>query len=90
MGQARKPVIEKGRGRKAVREVLYEASGYWRNLRILSDGIERLTGTQPDDSQILQWIEWNTAEGHVEHRRDTEYDEDQWKITRHGIAEEEL
>lgn len=79
-----------GTGRKAVREVLALAPGFWKSLRLLRRGVEELTGARVANDDLRAWIEWNVAEGYVTHRVNAEAEEHEWNITRDGLAKESV
>jgi hypothetical protein len=88
--KARKPKAVAGEGRQAVREVLAMAAGYWKNEGVLLRGLQRLLGVDVTTEEMRAWVEWNVAEDFVCHRWNEEQEWHEWKITKHGLAQEEL
>lgn len=87
---AKKPTLTTGEARKAVREVLAIAPGWWKPLRLLGRGVREVTGAEIADDDLRAAVEWNLAEGYVRHRVNAETEEHEWNITEAGIAKEEI
>ena len=83
-----KPQLSEAAGRRAVREVLAMAPGYWKSLPVIVRGVGELTQTPAGNEEVRGWIEWNIARDYVAHRINEDSDEHEWNITAHGLAKE--
>jgi hypothetical protein len=87
---AAKPTITPGILRRKIREVLNMAPGYGKTEAMLLEFVNELTGGGVTADLLKQGLEWNLSNEYVRSAVNADTDELEWKITKHGIAHEEI
>lgn len=88
---AAKPQATNGTLRRLVREVLAMAPGYkFPEPALMGNVRELLPVNAAADSDILAAAEWNLAHGYIANSTNEETETREWKITQHGMAQQNL
>lgn len=86
-----KPTLSDGMLRKLVREVLALAPGYNFTDAMLARSVGDLVpGNHVPENDLLLAAEWNLSKDYVTAEKNEDSDEREWRITKHGIAKENL
>jgi hypothetical protein len=86
-----RPPAKPGKLRQLVRDVLVISPGFPVNDEALCSHVrELLPLNSAADSEILAAAEWNLGEGYVSARDNKETEEREWRITRDGIARQQI
>lgn len=76
--------------RRLVRESLSLAPGYWYSDMMLCRAVNNMLPRESKESEILEACAWNLSKGFVDTRVSEDTDEREWKITKDGIAKDNV
>ena len=88
---ANRPPAKPGKLRQLVRDVLVISPGFPVTDEALCDHVRELLPLHSaEDSAILDAAVWNLGEGYVSARDNKETEEREWRITKDGIARQQI
>ena len=88
--QASKIIFMDAKLRKLVRECLNLAPGYWYTDAMLTRSVNNMLPKEAKEMEVLNAAEWNLAHDYVDTRTNEDTDEREWKISKAGIAKENI